>query len=83
MKQLACRSKIGGQPREIDLSEKSSKIVQRSWPAAKFAILSMSRKYIHTIYTRQLSRQQCNDCLAELISVLKSRQVIEIEMMFG
>jgi hypothetical protein len=43
----------------------------------------MTRQYKNILYTRQLSRQECKNCLDEIIEILKAQQVLEIEMMFG
>ena len=43
----------------------------------------MTRQYKNILYSRQLSRQECKNCLDEIIEILKTRKVLEIEMMFG
>jgi hypothetical protein len=43
----------------------------------------MANQYQNSIYTKQLSSQECKKCLDEIIDILKARQVLEIEMMFG
>ena len=43
----------------------------------------MSRKYKYIIYARQLSRQEYKNCLDEIIHILRSHYVLQIEMMFG
>jgi hypothetical protein len=43
----------------------------------------MTRQYKNILYSRQLSRQECKNCLDEIIEILKTRKVLEIELMFG
>src|SRR5260370_25660787 len=43
----------------------------------------MSIKFKHIIYTKQLSREDCKNCLGEIIAILKANQVPEIEILFG
>jgi hypothetical protein len=43
----------------------------------------MSKQYKNTVYTRQLSREECKQCLDEIIDILKNNEVPEIEMLFG
>ncbi|HEY4287802.1 MAG TPA: hypothetical protein VGN00_11940 [Puia sp.] len=43
----------------------------------------MSRQYKNIIYTKQLSREECKTCLAEIINILRVTQILEIEMLFG
>jgi hypothetical protein len=43
----------------------------------------MSKQYKNTVYTKQLSREQCKNCLDEIIDILQINQVPEIKMLFG
>jgi hypothetical protein len=43
----------------------------------------MSKQYKNTVYTKQLSREDCKTCLAEIIGILRANKVLEIEMLFG
>jgi hypothetical protein len=43
----------------------------------------MAKKYKYRVCTRELSRQECKNCLDEIIDILRVHQVLQIEMMFG